>query len=1846
MKKRIIAMILSIVMVIGMLPISVFAAETDNLRNFTKRNTYTNNTFDDVEKSDWFYENVKSVYELGLMQGKGENKFDTESSITIAETLTIAARLHSIYYTGTDTFEASNPWYQVYADYCAANGIASINSDSYSQIASRTEFVMILANALPAEVFGEINKVAVNAIPDVKINDTHGTAVYKMYRAGIMIGNDDIGTFSPSSEIRRSEVATIVTRMVDISLRKHIQLGDEYTVTFNMNGQGKQIDPQTVVEGYTAEKPADPTKATYVFKGWYTQKTGGQQFDFNTPITEDITLYARWEIDPLWLALMMGWMNNQNNNNDTQTYTVTFDANGSNVTNLPVTQIVEVGGFAIEPNNPDRRNFEFSGWYVDRECIIKYDFATPVASNITLYARWNFTDSGMYAIGNMLYDTNTQEILVDISTENACNMNVYILNEAQTDILYQNSNQLNGGLERETISHIVNKWNLPQYYVIIITITDDFGNDLCNHYTYINNTRAFEEFIEKTIYDFDSEDVINLDNAIDNNFIVVTNDVSVIKCNESIVVTYDEATGKYTFSGNIISLPTFETGKKYAIEINNDLHLITPNDISYTGNTIVIESDNDQVDEYLSYIKVDVSTFAVKNEDGEPINTYSSNPSISLMSIPDININVPAEQKLSQKLSWSNDNFELTGQFSATLTARLVIYYDIILFGKDYFKYEASMGVTADLSAKITAKAEDDPTADSVNDYIWLGEINFPFGITGLSAGGKLTIPFDWELSGNAELNGKITVNNTVKYNTIDGKQNSETKSFDPNFVLSGKIRLAIGLQIEFSCQFLYDVAKFSLPIFIGIETKATAEIFNAADALDSSKTSLHMCSLCADGEVYLKFTISAVLSYKITKHFKGTPINAELVNIKPHLGDYYVSIINSDDSIHNGNIVFDWGDCPNITWKTTFVAKNSSNTTTNDLINVHNNRSDSVSLVCSENSVFSEFLYNGSYIAKSTIDGTEYTQTFKVDDAPQTVTIKASNGGSSTEPDQPDDDDPIIPIPPVDTGYTVSGRLISATDGTPVVNMGVELHTNSNIHYDNINSYTATSDSNGYFSFSNVEAQTHYIFRTGDGTNFQYYQIDSVTVSQDTDLGTIQLIPVSKTATLLSGKEFNASVKFLTAGTTVNYSDKDNVIEYIEFTDTMPSGSLTSVDVSAPDSSVNITAYWNESNKTITVYSTADEVLLNPDSSYMFYNFTALKGIDLGIADSMQATNMISMFNSYSPLSTVKVGENFSFKGSVSNAAQYAVLPTLNEVSSSSILYGLCDDGTQFTGMWKINDESTLYNAADITEQDRGIQAVYVADSYLTAIFAYGFNNTIADLAGGKNQITSIITTNIQPSGDFENTIVSSSSRSADIVAYWNSEDKSIIFYSLAEKLYINHGKETFMNFSALEHIDMEKIYVNTNDVQRMFSGCTSLKTLDTANFNISNAVFMHEMFQNCSSLTSLDLSSFNTSKAETMYKMFSGCTSLVDLDLSSFDTSYVISMEQMFSFCDSLVNIDLSHFNFTNVCLMSSMFWGCDNLVTVKLGFIDNNSVELTYGNGHNFSCDGVKRMERLFSECSALQTVDFYRMNTTDFVSMHNLFNVCASLENIIWGDFKTTNVNSMDRMFYGCVSLEEVDLSHFETDNVTSMSEMFSACKSLLSLNFSSFNTENVVYMDEMFYNNESIESITFSEKFTTPNVISMFCMFYNCKMLESLDLSTFNTSSIVTMAGMFDECQSLKSLDIGHFETNNVTSMEAMFYGCSNLETLDIGNFNTRNADLRSMFIGCYKLTSVTVGSNFSFKGNGTNYAYLPIPDEHEVSSKFTGKWISSYDGNVYSPEEITENDFCVDTTYIAEEIDT
>ena len=121
-----------------------------------------------------------------------------------------------------------------------------------------------------------------------------------------------------------------------------------------------------MTHGLTASVPAAPIKEGYVFAGWYTDELCTNAYSFTTPVTQNITLYAKW-IDA------------------SAAYTVTFDSKGGSAVEP---QIVNGGGKAEEPADPGFTDHVFTGWYTDEGCTIPYDFDTLLSSDITLYAGW------------------------------------------------------------------------------------------------------------------------------------------------------------------------------------------------------------------------------------------------------------------------------------------------------------------------------------------------------------------------------------------------------------------------------------------------------------------------------------------------------------------------------------------------------------------------------------------------------------------------------------------------------------------------------------------------------------------------------------------------------------------------------------------------------------------------------------------------------------------------------------------------------------------------------------------------------------------------------------------------------------------------------------------------------------------------------------------------------------------------------------------------------------------------------------------------------------------------------------------------------------------------------------------------------------------------------------------------------------------------------------------------------------------------------------------------------------------------------------------------------------------
>ena len=150
-----------------------------------------------------------------------------------------------------------------------------------------------------------------------------------------------------------------------------------HTVTFDTMG-GSAVDAQTVDDGGKAVKPADPTRDGYEFTGWLLD---GQPYDFNQPVTGDITLTAGWNATPAM-------------------HTVTIDpANGEAVTSYKV----QDGARITQPATPVRDGYTFQGWTLGGQ---PYDFTQPVTGDITIVAQWEKDETPAPVTHTVTFDSN------------------------------------------------------------------------------------------------------------------------------------------------------------------------------------------------------------------------------------------------------------------------------------------------------------------------------------------------------------------------------------------------------------------------------------------------------------------------------------------------------------------------------------------------------------------------------------------------------------------------------------------------------------------------------------------------------------------------------------------------------------------------------------------------------------------------------------------------------------------------------------------------------------------------------------------------------------------------------------------------------------------------------------------------------------------------------------------------------------------------------------------------------------------------------------------------------------------------------------------------------------------------------------------------------------------------------------------------------------------------------------------------------------------------------------------------------------------------------------------------
>ena len=202
--KRLLASVLLICCLAGTLPLA--SAEFTPVREPV--------FFEDVKETDWFYEDVRTAYSLGLLGGTREELFSPERNLTVAEAVAIACRVFSLRIEDGAEFTQTEPWYQVYWDYAIQNGILTEGELNPEDVITREQFAYLLCGAMPASELPQINDIPDDTLPDVQADSAYGGFVYRLYRAGVTSGSNQYGTFHPTATLKRCEAAAMLVRLV------------------------------------------------------------------------------------------------------------------------------------------------------------------------------------------------------------------------------------------------------------------------------------------------------------------------------------------------------------------------------------------------------------------------------------------------------------------------------------------------------------------------------------------------------------------------------------------------------------------------------------------------------------------------------------------------------------------------------------------------------------------------------------------------------------------------------------------------------------------------------------------------------------------------------------------------------------------------------------------------------------------------------------------------------------------------------------------------------------------------------------------------------------------------------------------------------------------------------------------------------------------------------------------------------------------------------------------------------------------------------------------------------------------------------------------------------------------------------------------------------------------------------------------------------------------------------------------------------------------------------------------------------------------------------------------------
>ena len=478
---------------------------------------------------------------------------------------------------------------------------------------------------------------------------------------------------------------------------------------------------------------------------------------------------------------------------------------------------------------------------------------------------------------------------------------------------------------------------MPEHFLCQVFLLDENNASLCRSLKSIENTEYYEEFMAKTIDDFDDDSIIvNFDEQKDDNFAVLA-DGAVDATGDSetnVLVSADEDNAVYKFSNINDDIKNLEAGDVFKHgKTNDDLIIVKVKSISVSGTNATIYGDKDaDVRDYFDFVKIDLESTGAEDDmnvdmsgadDGveycgneewnddtlletESVTTESvATESVATESAAVDNEIFETSEKVEKNHSaqvscpvwkmkdkylvgdkYSTFNVKISCQIKASITYNFQLHYDAEL-ELNYKKIWGPLGyIDVDYNDYYYAQVQFDNSikgsvslSGNINKDIYLGAVDFvtPVGIT---CGIGFRIHVEFSVAATITI---AKISNTIgfRYSDNEGWVNLSTApkvELFPTF--DSKASVKIGLKISPNVS-LIKVLEIAINPEIGVSAEMTLY------TTDDDVLTDHICKVCFPGtfSLYFKVSITGNVFRKEVKSFSIVP------EIKKELTKFYWSL-------------------------------------------------------------------------------------------------------------------------------------------------------------------------------------------------------------------------------------------------------------------------------------------------------------------------------------------------------------------------------------------------------------------------------------------------------------------------------------------------------------------------------------------------------------------------------------------------------------------------------------------------------------------------------------------------------------------------------------------------------------------------------------------------------------------------------------------------------------------------------------------------------------------------------------------------------------------------------------------